>query len=94
MVEIKGLQAFCKEVHEICHADVSWLLIYLIFWHNFDYEMGQIWGFQTFFFENSRYEEFWSLACWCILIIFKIILILVTVDFPNFGTIFKWVMCL
>ena len=34
----------------------------------------------------------WNLACWCILITFKIIQILVTVDFPNFGTIFKWFM--
>ena len=51
MVEIQGLQAFCKEAPEICHAYVSWLLIYLIFGTILT-EMGQIRGFETFFLKT------------------------------------------
>ena len=58
MVEIQGFQAFCKEVPEICHADVSRLLIYLIFGTILTVKCVKLGDFRHFF-ENSRYEE-WS----------------------------------
>ena len=52
MVEIQGLQAFCKEVPEICHADVSWLLTYLIFGTILTVKWVKLGDFRHFFFKT------------------------------------------